>query len=249
MMKLTLGAKAQGKTMSVWPLGLSLMVGWLVLATTPVMAQYSNDYPLSVAMDVDSLVDGDTIALTFDYGTVSEPVASTTSITFHYPCDGFQINTSKSDITASAGSSWFVDNDVEWTISQSYNARDNVLSVTITRVGSGVGGYGEVMTLGGIVITIIVIEDWRLSAPEVAAPWAFESYPNPLRDRLYLTSEAAAFRTARIMDLSGRVISQWTGEQQKVAMDLGQVPAGFYTLEVWDGARRATRRLQVLPGQ
>lgn len=237
-----LRAKAHGRTMSARLL--ACLAACLLMA--PLMAQYDNDYPLTGTIDQDQLADGDTIAITFDYGTVSEQVPATDSITFFYKCEGFSIDTARSTFTHDGSSSWYVDSSTTWQATATYIVKDSILQITITRDGTQ-GGYGEILTTRGIIIPIIEIEEWRQAAPEAEATWQWASYPNPVRDRLTLLSEDWPLESAVVSNLQGRVMAQWTGEQHKVSLSLGHLPAGFYTVTVRQGNQQAVRRLYVRP--
>lgn len=222
--------------------GMLMMIA--VLVCTGLQAQPSKEYPLTVSYTEPD--ENDEITMYFSYGTQQDSVAPSSTLSFSYQCTDFAIDESASDFESDSTGSWFIEGNNGWSTSYIYDPDDSVLSVTITRGdGTGtVGGYGDILVTRSIVI--IEIEDWRLAAPTPNdTEWQWESYPNPVEDRVSLLSLETPFTQARVVSMQGQEVQSWRGEQHKLSLDLGHLPAGIYTLEVWADRHREMRRLRV----
>lgn len=86
--------------------------------------------------------------------------------------------------------------------------------------------------------------------PEVVSPIALSVYPNPAKDYITLSLELpqAGEVKAQLMDLSGRVVSQFAQNYsagiQTIQLDLG-VPAGMYLLNVQTAGNSQSIKLMV----
>jgi len=222
--------------------GLLMIVA--VLFGPGLQAQPSNEYPLSVSYTEPD--ENNEITMYFSYGTQLDSVAPSSTLSFAYKCTDFAIDESASDFESDSTGSWFIEGNSGWSTTYSYNPEDSVLRVSITRGdGTGtVGGYGDILVTRGIVI--IEIEIWRRAAPAVWYPqWQWESYPNPVKDRMSLLSRETPFTQVRVLSMQGQEVHRWRGQQHKLSLDLGHLPRGIYTLEVWADRRHEMRRLQV----
>ena len=57
-------------------------------------------------------------------------------------------------------------------------------------------------------------------------------YPNPVRDRVTVTTGAATVKSAQVLSIDGKVLQQVAGFHSGESIDLSQYPAGIYILVV-----------------
>jgi hypothetical protein len=80
-----------------------------------------------------------------------------------------------------------------------------------------------------------------VNGPEgAAAEWAV--YPNPTTDRLTASLAPAEGRTYRILNALGRVVGQGNAAAADPTVEVRQLPAGTYFLELRDARGPQTRR-------
>jgi hypothetical protein len=92
------------------------------------------------------------------------------------------------------------------------------------------------------------VEDYLVNistvAPRLSASTDYDRllvYPNPAGEQISISFEAASTRDISILDLNGRILQSLKSETDFVQMDLRQLTAGTYLLQVEDpsGTRRA----------
>lgn len=92
-----------------------------------------------------------------------------------------------------------------------------------------------------------VLLDGTTSILDVPLTAPFSLHPNPCTDRVTITRTAGAgAQHAELFDMHGRSVAQWrmTADQSQV-LDLGQVPAGAYVLQVVQADQVYNQRLIV----
>ena len=75
------------------------------------------------------------------------------------------------------------------------------------------------------------------SVPLLLAENGIEIYPNPARERLVVSSRRIAMEEIQVVNLMGEIILQktyccWTGYQQQQAIDVSNLSAGVYVLQL-----------------
>jgi len=68
-------------------------------------------------------------------------------------------------------------------------------------------------------------------------------YPNPTNGFFTLEFETDGVYNLTISDMSGRIISRETVNEQSVQMDISNYPAGVYILTISNGKGQTTMRI------
>lgn len=81
-----------------------------------------------------------------------------------------------------------------------------------------------------------------LSQEEILAEQAFQVYPNPATDRLYIQQEDEEARFT-LRDMQSRIILQGKLDK-KTDLNLSFIPSGVYLLEMQNSHRRRSMKIQ-----
>jgi hypothetical protein len=72
----------------------------------------------------------------------------------------------------------------------------------------------------------------------------FSYYPNPVSEKLYLTS-SESIRTIKVFTINGNLIESLTFNEESVSIDFSQLKSGIYFLEV-NGAQETMKNIKII---
>ncbi len=68
-------------------------------------------------------------------------------------------------------------------------------------------------------------------------------YPNPSSDLLFIQLEDQGFTQINLFDMSGRVVKMSTSNNQNVSLNIHELPAGVYNLNIVKNGKQITRQI------
>jgi hypothetical protein len=72
----------------------------------------------------------------------------------------------------------------------------------------------------------------------------FSYYPNPVTEKLYLTS-SESIRTIKVFTINGNLIQSLTFNEESVSIDFSLLKSGIYFLEV-NGAQETKENIKII---
>lgn len=181
------------------------------------------------------------------YGDSTNPVEAVASIQIVYDYDDSPILAS-STLTL-IGGDWFTDdNGWEGTVSLDTAARE--ISVSLSRTDNvPVGGYGLLVTVGGIIIDIddihkrndVELKLKSLRINSTSAPLVL--YPNPAIDRIFVKGLEDAIHSVEILDMQGKKIP--VPAIMDNSIHISHLPAGMYTVQIRSESERLNKRIVI----
>ena len=99
----------------------------------------------------------------------------------------------------------------------------NFTAITQSQEASPLGSGGD---------SVVVVDPELFQQDHLYLPAQVKVYPNPVEDLVHLSSENGAITEVRLIGQSGQVLMQKSFNHQRVSLELGRMPNGFYLLEV-----------------
>jgi PKD repeat protein len=121
-------------------------------------------------------------------------------------------------------------NSIDGTNSKKFDVKLNVISP---------GGCLDSLLLSDV---ITVFND--ITGIETSKNVTFSYYPNPVSEKLYLTS-SESIRTIRVFTINGNLIESLTFGEESVSIDFSQLKSGIYFLEV-NGAQETMKNIKII---
>ncbi len=182
-----------------------------------------------------------------NYGISSNPVEAATSIQIVYDYGTSPILASST--LSLTGGDWFT-NDNNWEGSVSLDTVAREISVSLSRTDNvPVGGYGLLVTVGGIIIDIddihkrndVELKLKSLRINSIAAPLVL--YPNPAKDRIFVKGLEDAIHSVEILDMQGKKIP--VPAIMDNSIHISHLPAGMYTVQIRSENERLNKRIVI----